>query len=338
MRINGTRFRGALKRVLFGSASFSQFRAIGLRDPQSEVGVWLHGLGAPRDVTYNHVAAAAKPFTIGVGLEDNLVGAGIRRGLSVRFQERRGEKRLLGSINLRLIEAIPLGDRQLYLFEPQSYRNHSIARAWLWMRYFYYAYERRRQLSEAPQAPTVARDLHRVFVFYLCPRPVVLASATEDNAGNIFPLDLIGSLGAGRFSLALQNSSTAAPLLERSRRVALSSVPVEQTSVAYKLGKNHRESQVNWDQLPFATTPSPVFGIPVPCFSLRVREMQIESVRPMGSYKFFLGRIVKDTLCGDGPQFFLVHGFLRPESGAVTSESDAAAPAEQQRHRRRRAS
>ena len=338
MRINDTGLRGTLKHLLFGSASFSQFRAVGLRDPQSEVGVWLHGAGAPQDVTYNHVAAAARPFTIGVGLQNNLDGAGVRRGLSLTFQERSGEQRLLGEINLRLLEAIPLGDAQLYLFEPRSYRNYSIPRAWLWMRYLYYAYEMQRRRAQAPQAPTVARDLHRVFVFYLCPRPIVLASATDGNVSNIFPLDLIGPLGAGRFSLAIQNTSTAGPLLERSRRVALSSVPAEQTALAYKLGKNHREPHVEWDHLPFATTASPAFGLPVPSFSLRVREMQIESVRPLGSYKLFLGRIVEDVTWADGLQFFLVHGFVEPESSALTNESEAQASAEPVCHQPRRAS
>jgi hypothetical protein len=43
--------RETLKQLVFGSATVPQQCGIGLRDPQSEVSVWLHGFGPPRDVT-----------------------------------------------------------------------------------------------------------------------------------------------------------------------------------------------------------------------------------------------------------------------------------------------
>lgn len=83
--------RQALKRVLFGSTSFSQYCPIGMRDPQSEVSVWLHGLGAPRDVTCSNVVAAARPFTVGIGLEGEGNAAAIRQSRpSLKFNEREG--------------------------------------------------------------------------------------------------------------------------------------------------------------------------------------------------------------------------------------------------------
>lgn len=306
--------RQALKWLLFGSASFSQYRPMGLRDPQSEVSVWLHGLGAPRDVTYNNVVAAARPFTVGIGLENGLdvTGVGLARP-SLRFHDRGRENWLLGEIRLRLTETIPVGGGQLYLFEAKNCRNYCVPKAWLWMRYLYYAYQRwhARRHPNAPEIRMAARDVHCLLVFYICPRPVVLVSVVDGSLANIFPMDLIGPIGAEHFSLALHSTSTAVPLMERSRRIALSSVPVEQTAVAYQLGKNHKEQCVDWDHLPFPTTTSAAFGLPVPAFSLRVREMQIEAARTIGSYRLFLAHTIEDQWRAHGPQFFLAHGFYQ---------------------------
>ena len=43
MKDTATQARRALKRLVLGSASIHQYLPIGLRDPQSEVSVWLHG-------------------------------------------------------------------------------------------------------------------------------------------------------------------------------------------------------------------------------------------------------------------------------------------------------
>lgn len=306
--------RRTLKRLIFGSDNLHQQCTIGLSESQSEVSVWLHGMGAPRDVTYSNVMAAAQPLTLGIGLDDKRDATAIRRNrASLRFRERGGKNRLLGEIVLRLAEIIPVGGEQLYLFETKSSRNYCLPRFQLWARYLHHTWRRWRAGggSDATAFSMVARELRSVFVFYICPRPVALVSVTDGNLTNIFPMDLIGPIGTRHFSLALHRTSTAVPLMERSRRIALSSVPLEQASVAYELGKNHKETSVDLAQVPFATTPSPAFGLPVPRFSLRVREMHVDDVRNLGSHKLFLAHTVEDQRWADGLQLFFVHGIYQ---------------------------
>jgi flavin reductase (DIM6/NTAB) family NADH-FMN oxidoreductase RutF len=305
--------RKAIKALVFGSASFPQQCSIGLRDPQSEIGVWLHGLGPPRDVTQNNVFAAARPFTIGIGLERPLDPAEAGgTPLSLQFRERDGEQRLLGVIRLRLKEITAIGIDQLGFFEILGCTNYCVPRARLWARYAQYGYQRwRSRTHPGSNVPMVVRELHSVFVFYICPRPVVLVSVVDGNLTNIFPMDLIGPVGTRHFSLALHSTSTAVPLLERSRRIALSSVPLEQTSVAYQLGRNHNKASIEADEIPFATTKSAAFGLPVPSFALRVREMQIESIQKLGSHRLFLAHAVEDRHLTEGLQLFFVHGFYQ---------------------------
>src|ERR1700722_3232859 len=110
--------RKALKSLVFGSASFPQQCSIGLRDPQSEISVWLHGLGPPHDVTENNVISSARPFTIGIGLErspDPTEASGTP--LSLQFRERDGEQHLLGVIRLRLKVVTAVGIDQVGFFE-----------------------------------------------------------------------------------------------------------------------------------------------------------------------------------------------------------------------------
>lgn len=304
----------AFKRVVFGSSNLHQQCAIGLLDPQREVSVWLNGPGICRDVTDRNVMAAAQPLTLGVGIE----GAGdeaaiLRNSPSLEFHEGGGTNRLLGKINLRLIDVIPLGEGRLYLFRVRSCQNYCLPRGRIWAHYLYYAYRQwhTRRRTAASTFQMVASELRTVFVFYICPRPVVLVSVSDGMLANIFPMDLIGQVGAQHFALALHSTSTAVPLMERSLRVALGSVPLEQTSTAYDLGKNHKRRSVEWSQIPFATTPSANFGIPVPRFSLRVREMQIEAVRTLGSHKLFLAKTVEDERWAEGSQLFLVHGIYQ---------------------------
>lgn len=316
-------FQEACKRAVFGSSNLHQQCAIGLRDPQREVGVWLNGLGICLDVTDRNVMAAAQPLTLGVGLEDGCDAAAIRRSRpSLEFRERGGESRLLGKIGLHLTGEIPVGGGRLVLFRAHSCKNYCLPKARLWAHYSYYAYRRWRARARAGASTfrMLANELRSVFVFYICPRPVVLVSVRDGNLANIFPMDLIGPIGARHFTLALHRNSTAVPLMERSRRIALSSVPVEQTATAYDLGENHKLPGVDWPQVPFATSPSTSFGIPVPQFSLRVREMQIEAVRDLGSHKLFLAKTVEDEHWAEGLQMFLVHGIYQARRNHALQE------------------
>jgi len=315
-----------LKRFVFGSANLRQQCPIGLRDPQSEVSVWLRGLGAPREVTHTHVMAAARPLTLGVGMADKFDPAVNQRNrVSLEFRERSGEKQLLGKIGLRWREAIPIGGEQLHLFETNSCGNYCLPRVQLWARYAHLGYRSwRAQRQYGPSnIPIALRELCRVFVFYICPRPVVLVSVRDGNLANIFPMDLLGPIGPRHFSLALHSTSAAVPLMERSRRIALSSVPVEQVSVAYELGQNHKQPCVDWARVPFLTAPSAAFGLPVPRFSLRVREMEIEAVRNLGSHKLFLARTVEDQRWAEGLQLCFVHGIYQARRERRRAQSRA---------------
>lgn len=298
------------RRLILGSANFPQRFALGIRDPQSEVGVWLESVGAPLEVTRNNVMVCARPLTIGIGIGNKQVLADVKRCQPLlRFRAVEGENRL-GEIRLRMTETISLGDEQLCLFETRGSRNYCVPRVRLWIRNLDEAYRKWRseRRSKAPAFQMRAGELRSVFAFYICPRPVVLVSVVHGPDGNIFPMDFIGPVGTRHFALSLNNGSAPLQLMEQSRRIALSSIPMDHSSLAYELGKNHKIPAVDFRCLPFATTASTAFGLPVPRFSLRIREMQIETIRKFESHTLFVASTVTDEIRAEAAQMFHVHG------------------------------
>ena len=307
------RIRGRLAAIAFGPQELCQFCNLGLKDPQCDIKVWLVGTKGVRDVTARNVLAATRPLSIGIGLEDD---KDFREHSSnhvfLEFRSAQPPEILLGRVTLTFADSIPLeGGGALCLFSTRHPVNYCQARTLVWRRYlnFSYAQWKNERGPNPPKVRMVARELHSLFVFYICPRPVVLVSVVDGEAGNIFPMDLVGPIGYTQFSIALHATSKGLPLIERSGRIALSSVPVAKMSLAYQMGQNHNQASVCWSSVPIPLIASPRFGLPIPEFALRVRELQVIDVRPMGSHVLIICRVAEDNALSDGLQFFQAHGF-----------------------------
>jgi hypothetical protein len=306
--------REIIKRLVLGPSAFPHQCALGLSAPQSEISVWLHGVGTPRDVTSTNVVAGTQPLVIGIGADSgNSWPVATHHRPVLVFQERTANQRILGEIGLEWMDTLSIGTAQLHLFRALHSANYCLPKPRQWARHLYHEYRKWRSgtRSTASDVRVSHRELHCLFTFYICPRPVVLVSVMDKGAGNIFPMDLIGSFANGYFSLALHATSRPASLLENSRKIALSDIPIEHTQLAYELGKNHNRTSVDWSQIMFATTASPSFRLPVPQFSVRVREMQIDAVRNMGSHKLFLASIRAEQRQSNGLQLHFIHGFYQ---------------------------
>jgi flavin reductase (DIM6/NTAB) family NADH-FMN oxidoreductase RutF len=336
--------KNLLKRLLLGGQSLPQEVTVAICEPQDEIVVWLIGAEGRRDVTSMHSIACASPFTVCIPFQN---AAALERECgadraSLELRERRGRQRLLGKIGLRFSKAIQVrsramqgfrkaiqvrsrvmqgygtamqgystateaGEGCLGLFHARSCVNYCMPRVRFWAHYMQQVYWRRRD-GRTPGVAMPALDAHAIMVMFICPRPVVLVTAMEERGGNLFPMNLMGPLGEGRFALALNREREAAQCVKRAGRVALSSIPFEKAAVARQLGKHHLQATIEWDQLPFGVRSSRRFGVPVPEFALRVKELEIESVEELGSHTFFVARVVEEEICAPGPNFFMIHG------------------------------
>jgi flavin reductase (DIM6/NTAB) family NADH-FMN oxidoreductase RutF len=148
-------------------------------------------------------------------------------------------------------------------------------------------------------------------VFFICPRPVVLVSVQHKDEGNVFPMNLMGPIGEGKFAFALNSTRHAAPIVVNARRAAISNVPLAEAVLAKGLGRNHLKTSIDLSKLPFESRPSHTFGFPVPDFAVRVRELEIESSQRLGSHTFFIARLVHDERFTAAQEFFYVHGIYQ---------------------------
>jgi flavin reductase (DIM6/NTAB) family NADH-FMN oxidoreductase RutF len=303
------RIRRAIKFIAVGGTPIPQRFFLGQQSPQTEISVWLYGMASPLDVTDRHSMACAIPFTLCLALDkDQIPNKKETERLTLKFCERDGNKRVLGTIGLKLVERISLNGRDFFLFQARSATNYCVPRLRLWAHYLLYEYAERRS-SYIPDVKLSFLEKRAMGVMFICPRPISLVSVLTDIKGNMFPMNVMGDIDNGYFAFALRGTKIPAHLVEESRRIALSSVPFQQGAIAYQLGVNHNKQSIDWYELPFETRKSKTFQIPVPVFAYRLREMEVETIHRIGSHTFFIARIVSDELNSTGDELFVIHGF-----------------------------
>lgn len=300
-----------MQRILLGDTLLPQEFFLGLREPQKEVTVWFDGMGAPLDVTCRHSMVCAAPLTICIALDE---GDKLRvkklQNLSLKFCEPDGRKKVLGEIGLKWVEDVHVGGIEVALFGVKSSKNRCLPKIRLGVHYLLHSYMQRSKVDTSGMKMSFL-ERRAAMVMFICPRPVALVSLAGDAGGNIFPMNLMGELGNGYFAFALKDSRRAAHLVERAGHIAVSSLPISHAPLAYKLAVNHTRDSIDWNQLPFATTLSPIFRIPVPVFAQRVREMEIVKTYCLGSHSFFVARVAHDETFSYESQLCVIHGFYQ---------------------------
>lgn len=310
-----------VKNRLFGRLLPQEF-TLGFEDPQTEIAVRFHGEGAPIDVTNRYSVACAAPLTFCVGFDQKIGPENITHP-SLTFC-RRVEGRVLGEIVLKHTASLSLANSEFIFFEPRRSRNYCLPSSQLRAQYLLFAYQHwRRDNTKGVHLSFL--ESRAMMVEFIRPHLAVLISVGSRDEGNIFPMNLLGELGNGYFGLALRTERLAGGLVERYGRLAISSIPLSQGAVAYQLAHNHSRQSFDWARLPFALRDSSLFEIPTPAFALRVREMEVETVRAIGSHAFFLGRIVSDEKYSGGPAFSSIHGFYQSWRLAQASEEEREA-------------
>lgn len=303
--------RNAIKKLAFGDTLLPQEFTIGLTEPQEEVSLWLHGVGLPRDVTQRQSTACTAPLSLCVAFHpsDPPTHTDYQNAV-LKFTERDGRQRVLGEIRLRFRESIFVGTSEFVLFHALGSVNHCLPRFRLWAHYLLQAWSQRRR-NDDPDIRMTLLEERAASVTFIRPHFLYLGSVGDEKNGNIFPMNLLGDLGNGYFGFALREQRRAAHLVERAGHVAVSGIPLSRCAVLFQLVGNHKKASIDWKQLPFETRDSTTFGIPIPRFASRVREMQIERVHKVGSHRFFIARVVSDQRHEAGLQACVVHGFYQ---------------------------
>jgi hypothetical protein len=310
MSIN-TKMRAALMKITLGKTALPQEFTLGLPEPQTEITVWLKGVGVNCDVTSRISSACAEPLTICIGFDEGAApSVADRSKLTLFFAERDGQKQVLGAIGLKHKQTLSAAPAEFLFFEPSSSKNFCLPKWRLALHYLLHAYRQWRRDNTQGIRMTFLEQRASIVTF-IRPHPIVLVSVGDRNGGNIFPMNLCGDLGNGYFGFALRTERVAGTLIERAGRAALSSLPEEEGYLAYRMAHNHTMESIDWDKLPFATRTSKAFHIPVPEFAQRVKELELVTSTAVGSHRFFIARIIEDEKLADGLGFCSIHGFYQ---------------------------
>jgi hypothetical protein len=101
-------------------------------------------------------------------------------------------------------------------------------------------------------------------VLYISPRPVVLVSVDDGVNANMFPMDLVGPIHGGGFTLALRNTSPSVQTLKTAGTRALAHVSYETRLSPMSSVAIMRWHVSDWSKLPFETRETGRFGLRVP--------------------------------------------------------------------------
>jgi flavin reductase (DIM6/NTAB) family NADH-FMN oxidoreductase RutF len=299
-----------IKRMIFGDSLLPQEFTIGLVEPQKEVTVWLHGSRKPLDVTWKVTTACCAPLMMCVAFDAGEFPAASKQKLMLRYRAREGQGRLLGEMQLTAAKKITVGETTLVLFNVPRSKCYCLSQTRLWAYYIRHACEQFRYVKN-PDVKMTLKEQRAAMITFIRPHPLSLGSIQADTGGNIFPMNLMGELGSGLFGFALKDSRRAAHLVEKTRKIALSSVPLEWSPLAHRYAVHHTKDSIDWSQLPFALRDSEKLCIPVPRFASRVRELQVEAIHPIGSHTFFVARVVSDQAFSHEPVLHAIHGLYQ---------------------------
>jgi flavin reductase (DIM6/NTAB) family NADH-FMN oxidoreductase RutF len=297
----------ALKRRL---RALPQWSAVALREPQEVAEIRLLTAGGEFDVTRSSVVASLRPFTLAIGLDEqtwSTIEEG--SGPEIRFIDLE-LRRIVAVLNLRHVGNQDVAGATMGLFEIRHGAQHCVRSPYRqWNRWRQNRAMRKNvdpsNFSMPPEA------VQHMMIFYICPRPVVLVSVDDGVHSNVFPMDLIGSITPGFFTLALRSTSQSVATMKSARRVALSDIAAHDRAIAYQLGAHHKNVKIDWDRLPFGIERSGIYSLPCPDIALRIRELDILSFESIGSHTFFVTRIVSERPISDGARLFHTSGIYQ---------------------------
>lgn len=298
--------KAMLKRLAFGPAPMSAHVTVGLAHPNTVTRVMLEGLDELIDVSRDHVPVSLRPLCIGLCLDPDISEATLRAArLELVLADWDEPHEIRGRIALAYQQTI--GTR-LRVFEATGSKNYCLSVSHMLAREARDSYYRRRKKQNPYNFVMTPDALRALNVYYMRPRPVSLVTVMDGGESDLFPMDLIGGLSSGGFTMALRSTSPAIRLMEHSRRIAVSAIPASFKQAAYALGSHHTTLCVDWNHLPFSVISSQEFALPVPRDALLVRELEIQAVHRVHSHTFFVTSIMRETRCGDGDAFCHIAG------------------------------
>lgn len=249
-----------------------------------QVQVFIHDGVRRYDITGFHALISLKPFAIAV----NAMAVPLLQKENATLQIVEEEK-TLGTLRLRSSGMERPDDIPLLIFEAALTNHPVIYCQRVWNRLLLGLKNYTNKQSQNFVVPP--KELLKLFVFSLKPRPVYLVSLQHEKGYDIFPVDIAGNISETHCLFSVRSSSAAIPHMLQTKKICAAAVPFDHRQAAYRLGRFHPGSVVpEGDRLP--TVLSEEWKIPVAAFAVQIQELLLEYSFIKGAHTQFLFRII----------------------------------------------
>ena len=152
---------------------------------------------------------------------------------------------------------------------------------------------RRRLISKYFRKKNTPAQDRMYGAMYSFPRKVVAVSHADANGYNLFPMDFQCLVEPDALCiLGLRTTNITLQKMIHTGRVTISNTHAASLDHIYQLGSHHSASPPPMDELPFATSPSKLFGFPVPEFATGYSEVELKDSRQLGTHMLMVGKVV----------------------------------------------
>ncbi|MGB3074553.1 MAG: hypothetical protein WBB36_04500 [Chitinophagales bacterium] len=278
--------------------SFSRYLNIRKLHPvaitaQDTVNVFFNNGEDQYDITDFHALISLKPFTIAIN------------AAAIKFLNPENgilhiatNETLLGKLHLQSAGLEKFNGNTLCIFEAKlSYHPLSFFAA-LWNSILLSLKNSTNKKSQNFVVPP--KDLLKLFVFSLKPRPVFLVSVQHQNGFDVFPVDIAGCISDTHRIFSIRTTSAAIPHILATKKICSSSVPYEQRHAVYQLGRHHAGGIIPQEAATMEFIPSTQWKIPVPAFAIQTNELLLEHTFQKGVHSQFIFRVANSYQLNTG--------------------------------------
>ena len=279
-----------LKRLFLGASHhLPVWVCTAYADPYQQAIVTLEGLGEPIEVTRNHVVVELLPLLVAMYFPGHGHLAALRQAqLRLCITEVQPAERCLGYVSLQADSVLALPEGEIGLFRTTHVSNFCLSPVRLTLHYWH---ERLKLLVDRDPRNVFKMpplDLFCLWMLYCIPKPLGFVSYQEDRQANLFPVDYLGCIASGHYLVSISTARPFIPLIKKSRKLAISTLPLDQSEMIKPLSRHHRVASVDWNEVPLSVTPSKQYGIPTPSNAITVREVEVEQVYDLPAHTLFV--------------------------------------------------
>jgi len=293
-----------IKNIFFkNTPKIQTFNIVRLSQNQVEEKVYLKNGKQEIDITAHHGMICLDPFCVAIWLPLSQLSLVDPKSVKILFKKGRD---LNASIKVSLIEKIPTETGELLLYRIENVKNYQISPL---HRLALFAYFLRSKANTYYSRKVIS-------ALYSYPRSIIIVSYKDDTYCNIFPMDIQSYIQEeGLYILGLRTTNITLNKILEAKKVVVCDTDTVDIATVYKLGKHSSTAPTPIEDLPFATTPSELFGFPVPDFTGSYKEIEIIYHKKMGYHTLMAGKVLNEKQIKQNPASLYHIGFLQFQKG-----------------------